>query len=105
MRTRQRDDTDLVARAALEIAEAVGAPPLTVVDSHVQRWGGGLPQYTVGHVDRVARVRAAVAEVPGIEVAGAAYDGVGIPAVLASARLAAGATTTHLERLAGRAGQ
>jgi len=103
--TLQRDDTDLVALAALEIAEAVGAPPLTVVDSHVQRWGGGLPQYTVGHVDRVARVRAAVAEVPGIEVAGAAYDGVGIPAVIASARLAADATTTHLERLAGRAGE
>ena len=103
--TLQRDDTDLVALAALEIAEAVGAPPLTVVDSHVQRWGGGLPQYTVGHVDRVARVRAAIAEVPGIEVAGAAYDGVGIPAVIASARLAADATTTHLERLAGRAGE
>ncbi|CAN7458799.1 protoporphyrinogen oxidase [Knoellia sp. LjRoot47] len=101
--TLQRDDSDLVALAALEIAEAVGAPPLTVVDSQVQRWGGGLPQYTVGHVDRVARVRAAVAEVPGIAVAGAAYDGVGIPAVIASARLAAEATTTHLDGLAGRA--
>ena len=29
------------------------------VDTHVQRWGGGLPQYAVGHLDRVARVRAA----------------------------------------------
>ena len=101
----QRDDRDLVALAALEIAEAVGSAPLRVLDSHVQRWGGGLPQYTVGHVDRVARVRAAVAEVPGIEVAGAAYDGVGIPAVIASARLAAEQTTTHLEELAARARQ
>ena len=48
---------------------------------HVQRWGGGLPQYAVGHVDRVARIRAAVAAVPGLAVCGAAYDGVGIPAV------------------------
>ncbi len=39
------------------------ATPLGVraapVDSHVQRWGGGLPQYAVGHLDRVARIRAA----------------------------------------------
>ena len=103
--TLQRDDADLVDLAAREIVEAVGAPPLTLVDSHVQRWGGGLPQYTVGHVERVARVRAAVARVPGLAVAGAAYDGVGIPAVIASARLAAEATTTHLEALAGRAGE
>jgi oxygen-dependent protoporphyrinogen oxidase len=42
----------------------------------------------VGHLDRVARIRAAVAEVPGLAVCGAAYDGVGIPAVVASARRA-----------------
>jgi oxygen-dependent protoporphyrinogen oxidase len=59
------------------------------VDTHVQRWGGGLPQYAVGHVDRVARIRAAVAEVPGLAVCGAAYDGVGIAACVASARRAA----------------
>ena len=54
----------------------------------VTRWGGGLPQYAVGHVDRIARVRAAVAEVPGLAVCGAAFDGVGIPACIASARAA-----------------
>jgi oxygen-dependent protoporphyrinogen oxidase len=58
------------------------------VDTHVQRWGGGLPQYAVGHLDRVARIRAAVAEAPGLGVCGAAYDGVGIPSVIASARRA-----------------
>jgi oxygen-dependent protoporphyrinogen oxidase len=58
------------------------------VDVHVQRWGGGLPQYALGHLDRVARIRSAVAEVPGLAVCGAAYDGVGIPAVIASARRA-----------------
>ena len=49
------------------------------MDTHVQRWGGGLPQYAVGHLDRVARIRAAVAAVPGLAVCGAAYDGVGDP--------------------------
>jgi oxygen-dependent protoporphyrinogen oxidase len=55
----------------------------------VQRWGGALPQYAVGHLERVARIRASVDRVPGLVVCGAAYDGVGIPAVIGSARRAA----------------
>jgi len=54
----------------------------------VTRWGGALPQYAVGHLDRVRRVRAAVAGLPGLAVAGAAYDGVGVPACAASGRRA-----------------
>ena len=60
------------------------------------RWGGGLPQYTVGHLDRVARIRAAVAAQPGLAVCGAAYDGVGIPACIATARAAADQVLEHL---------
>ncbi|KGN38934.1 protoporphyrinogen/coproporphyrinogen oxidase, partial [Knoellia aerolata] len=101
----QRDDSELVGLATREITEAVGAAPLTVLDSHVQRWGGGLPQYTVGHHERVARVTRALATVPGLEVAGAAYQGIGIPAVIASAHAAAEATTTHLTAVAARAGE
>lgn len=84
----QVPDEELVARSLVDLAEAIGlrAQP---VDSHVQRWGGGLPQYAVGHVDRVRRIRASVAEVPGLAVCGAAYDGLGIPAVIASADAAA----------------
>jgi oxygen-dependent protoporphyrinogen oxidase len=48
-----------------------------------------LPQPAVGHADRIARLRAAVALLPGIAVCGAALDGVGIPACIAAARLAA----------------
>jgi oxygen-dependent protoporphyrinogen oxidase len=55
----------------------------------VQRWGGGLPQYAVGHLDRVATIRAEVARLPGLAVCGAAYDGVGIPACIASGQRAA----------------
>jgi len=62
----------------------------------VTRWGGGLPQYTVGHLDRVARIRAAVAGQPGLAVCGAAYDGIGIPACLATAQAAAGQIAEHL---------
>jgi oxygen-dependent protoporphyrinogen oxidase len=86
--TLQRTDEELVSVSLADLAEAAGIVAAPVA-THVQRWGGGLPQYTVGHLDRVARIRAAVAEVPGLVLCGAAYDGVGIPAVIASARAAA----------------
>ncbi len=84
----QVSDEELVAASLADLAEATGLTALPI-DQHVQRWGGGLPQYAVGHLDRVARIRAAVDAVPGLAVCGAAYDGVGIPAVIASARRAA----------------
>jgi oxygen-dependent protoporphyrinogen oxidase len=47
-----------------------------------------LPQYAVGHVARIARVRGSIAQLPGLGVCGAAFEGVGIPACIASARAA-----------------
>jgi protoporphyrinogen/coproporphyrinogen III oxidase len=84
----QRADEDLAMLAASELAAATGVHGAAVV-RRVTRWGGALPQYTVGHLDRVARIRAAVAAQPGLAVCGAAYDGVGIPACVATARAAA----------------
>ena len=90
--TLQVTDDELVAASLRDLAEATGVAA-TPVDTHVQRWGGGLPQYAVGHLDRVARIRADVARVPGLALAGAAYDGVGIPAVIASGHRAAAEVT------------
>ncbi|HZE30564.1 MAG TPA: protoporphyrinogen oxidase [Actinoallomurus sp.] len=84
----QRPDDELKAIAMTELARTTGVIELPV-DSRVTRWGGALPQYSVGHLERIARIRAAVAGVPGLAVCGAAYDGVGIPACIASARTAA----------------
>jgi len=84
----QATDEELVAASLADLADAIGLTS-PAVDAHAQRWGGGLPQYAVGHLDRVARIRGAVARQPGLAVCGAAYDGVGIPAVIASARRAA----------------
>ena len=91
----QRDDQELAALAAAELGAAIGItePP---VAQRVTRWGGGLPQYNVGHLDRVARIRAAVAEQPGLAVAGAAFDGIGIPACIATAKSAAAQVTGYL---------
>ena len=91
----QRDDEDLAALAAAELAGAIGVTAKTVA-RRVTRWGGGLPQYNVGHLDRVAAIRAAVAAQPGLAVAGAAYDGVGIPACVATAKSAAAQVAAYL---------
>ncbi len=101
----QREDSELVAVSVAEVSEALGRRLPRVVDAHVQRWGGGLPQYAVGHVGRVAAVRRAVAELPGVHVAGAAYDGVGIPAVVASATVAARAAAEYLSTVATPRGE
>lgn len=84
-RVLQRPDDELVAIALADLRRAVGGIPAPV-DAVVRRWGGGLPQYAVGHLDRVAAIRASMAAHPTLELAGAAYDGVGIPACIASAR-------------------
>ena len=91
----QRDDTELAGLAAADLTAATGVrgAPAAV---RVSRWGGGLPQYAVGHLDRVARVRTGVAALPGVAVCGAAYDGVGVPACIATARQAAGQVLDYL---------
>lgn len=85
----QHPDADLVAAVLADLAEALGSGLPAPLDSHVQRWGGGLPQYAVGHPDLVAAVADHLAPVPGLEVAGATYEGVGVPACIASGRAAA----------------
>lgn len=83
-----REDAELVDLSVHDLGAATGLTGKPVA-SLVTRWTGGLPQYPVGHQARIARVRAAVGALPGLRVAGAAYDGVGIPACVASARRAA----------------
>jgi protoporphyrinogen/coproporphyrinogen III oxidase len=92
--TLQADDAELIARVRADLAVLAGitATPVAV---HVQRWGGGLPQYAVGHVDRVRAMEDGVGDLPGLSVAGAALHGVGVPACIGTAQEAA-------ERVAAR---
>jgi oxygen-dependent protoporphyrinogen oxidase len=94
----QVPDEQLVEASLRDLGRAVGLS-VRPVDSVVKRWGGALPQYTVGHLDRVARIRSAVAQVPGLAVCGAAFDGLGIPACIASAQRAAEETLKTLAAL------
>ncbi|MFG2596359.1 protoporphyrinogen oxidase [Streptomyces sp. NPDC048462] len=83
-----REDAELVDVSRSDLAAATGLAARPVA-TEVTRWIGGLPQYPVGHLGRVARIRDEVAKLPALRVCGAVYDGVGIPACVASAHRAA----------------
>jgi len=94
-RVLQRDDSDLVALGADDLADVLGLQARPVAGS-VFRWGGALPQYTVGHVSRAQRVHGLLGAERGLALCGAALDGVGIPACISSARSAADAVLRSL---------
>jgi oxygen-dependent protoporphyrinogen oxidase len=95
-RALQASDAELIASVVDELGAAIGLRTQPV-DAHVQRWGGGLPQYSVGHLDRIRAVRREVAELPGLAVCGGYLDGMGIPACIASAEQAADQVSSVLE--------
>ena len=99
--TLQVTDDELVEVVLHDLADAIGLS-VRPAETHVQRWGGALPQYAVGHLTRIASVRSEVATVPGLALCGSAYDGVGIPACIASAHLAATKILTELADLPPR---
>lgn len=72
------DDRELLARICIELATFCGirAEP---VYTEVNRWWKAMPQYTIGHLDRLNQLEAALGRYPGLALTGAAYRGVGIP--------------------------
>jgi protoporphyrinogen/coproporphyrinogen III oxidase len=97
-----RDDEALAALARHELAELLGASgePLLV---EVARHARAMPQYTLGHLDRVARIRQRVARHDRLALAGNAYDGVGIPDCIRSGQEAADALLIALANPTARA--
>jgi oxygen-dependent protoporphyrinogen oxidase len=81
-RVLQRDDEALAALAHAELGALLGSRLPAPAHTVVQRWGGSLPQYPPGHLERVAAARAILPVT--VAVAGAAHDGVGIPACIRS---------------------
>ncbi|QDU88781.1 Protoporphyrinogen oxidase [Pirellulimonas nuda] len=89
-----RPDAELIQIAREQLGELIGlsGEPKTV---EVARWGGAMPQYHVGHVERVDRILQHAAAWPGLYLAGAAYRGVGVPNCIASGEAAAEAACTQ----------
>jgi oxygen-dependent protoporphyrinogen oxidase len=83
----QRSDDELVDVVCADLGRILGGP-VRPVESRVTRWGGALPQYAPGHRDRVRRARALLEPFATLGLAGAAYDGVGLPACVRSGTVA-----------------
>jgi len=87
-RPAQMSDDELVRRVLDDLGPMLGlrSGPTEAV---VTRWSGAFPQYALGHIQRVSSIEDAMANLPGVALAGAAFHGVGIPACIASGRNAA----------------
>jgi oxygen-dependent protoporphyrinogen oxidase len=73
-------DAELIETIRAQIVDLLGmAADAQPVYASVYRWNGGMPQYTLGHLDRVDRIEALSADVPGFALAGGAFRGVGVP--------------------------
>ena len=92
----QIPDDQLLSRTFTEAQLLPGWQGTELVAGHVRRWGGALPQYRIGHRDLVGRVRDLTTGVPGLAIAGAALDGVGIAACVGSALVAAAKIVSDL---------
>ena len=86
-------DEALVAIVRRELSEILGEKTisLTAEPEHAQvsRWRRAMAQYAVGHQERMQRITARVAALPGLRLAGNAYDGIGIPDCIRLGRQAA----------------
>jgi len=86
-------DADLVAIVRRELSEILGETILSrqTEPEHIQvsRWSRAMAQYAVGHQERKQRIASHVAALPGLRLAGNAYDGIGIPDCIRLGRQAA----------------
>jgi protoporphyrinogen/coproporphyrinogen III oxidase len=81
-------DDQLVALARLQLSRVLGPLP-EAAETVVRRWPQSLPQYAVGHLERVAELESMVAAMPGLHLVGSAYHGVGLPDLIRDGRAAA----------------
>lgn len=88
-------DNDLRDVALRELREVMGIDAAPVL-CRVDRFDRAMPQYHVGHLDRVSAIQSRAAAVPGLYLAGAAYGGVGIPDCVSSGERAATAAWRYI---------
>jgi oxygen-dependent protoporphyrinogen oxidase len=82
------DDDALSSVVLQDLKELLGttAGPLF---THIERWKQSMPQYHIGHLDHVKKINELTASIPGLELAGNAYLGAGIPDCIKSGETAA----------------
>jgi oxygen-dependent protoporphyrinogen oxidase len=90
-------DEELVDACAAHLAAVLDLPDRATASS-VVRWMRAMPQYELGHVERVRSIRRELP--PGVFVTGSAYDGVGIPDCVRAAGETAEQVLAHLDHTA-----
>jgi len=76
----KRSDQELVQIVLAEFHEILGLNPFAKpLFNRVFRWYLGMPQYTLGHLDRITLIEDRSAQIPGLALAGGSYRGVGVP--------------------------
>jgi oxygen-dependent protoporphyrinogen oxidase len=76
----EASDEELIETTRAQIVDLLGmAPDARPVFASVYRWNGGMPQYTLGHLDRVDSIESLSEGIPGFALAGGAFRGVGVP--------------------------
>jgi oxygen-dependent protoporphyrinogen oxidase len=83
------DEDEMIAAVCEDMRALLGVtePPLF---AHVEKWSRSMAQYTVGHTDRVARIRERLTRLPSLQLAGNAYEGAGLPDCIRGGWKAAG---------------
>jgi oxygen-dependent protoporphyrinogen oxidase len=87
-------DEALVEIVLAELRDILGVKG-TPLFSRVYRWHLGMPQYTLGHLERVDTVESRSAAIPGLALAGGSYRGVGLPNCIESGERAAAKVLTE----------
>jgi protoporphyrinogen/coproporphyrinogen III oxidase len=81
-------DDKLVERARLQLSRVLGPLP-EASETVVRRWPHSMPQYAVGHLDRMVELESLRSAMPGLHLVGSAYHGVGLPDLIRQGRATA----------------
>ena len=92
------DDQALVLMVRTELDQVMGVRTTPILQ-RVFRWPQAMPQYTLGHPDRLARLERRLDAHPGLQLAGSAYRGIGLPDCIASGEAAAAAALSHVQSM------
>ncbi|HET6647146.1 MAG TPA: protoporphyrinogen oxidase [Pyrinomonadaceae bacterium] len=90
------DETDMLRRVQLDLRELLGVEKSPIF-SEVARWPRSMPQYEIGHLERLRRIDDNLAQLPTLKLAGNAYRGAGIPDCIKSGENAAEAMVSFFE--------
>jgi len=82
-------DDETIAQAAFAQLQKILGPLLTPTMTTVRRWPRSLPQYEVGHLERIAELDRRIATLGGLTLLGNTYRGVGLPDLIRDSRAAA----------------